>query len=288
MKKHYFLLLLTGCMLTSCGSIKTSTAGSAEWEIAAAQISELQEEYELLQEEIGTLKEQLAALNETPEQSAAPTETPPGLSGQNPEQKPAAKPASQPPNDSAEFNAEDVLSKLEVKEYGCTTSYGSFSLFLVVTNHSESTIALTADLTPKNQEGQLTDVVSDYIYAFEGGATICLSFSLDEQPASYEYDFFVSEEEWCAPILSNLSYETSVTGDKVIVSVTNNGDIPAEFVTYRALFFQGDTLVASDYGYTTDNDSELKPGKTIHSKARCRTEFDTVQIYLSGTGPEID
>ena len=48
------------------------------------------------------------------------------------------------------------------------------------------------------------------------------------------------------------------------------------------LFFSGDDLVYYDWGYCTDDDSEIKPGKTSYAEARAYEDFDSVLVYLSG------
>ena len=182
------------------------------------------------------------------------------------------------------FDESDVISKLEVKEYSYIDSINSYRLFLVITNNSDYDITITADLTTKDSDGNLIGAKSADARAFERGSTICLSYYLDDQPATYEYEFNVGKENNFKSILSNLSYETSIAKDKAIISVTNNGEIPAEFVEYTCLFFKDNVLVGADSGYTTDDDSEIKPGKTINKEARSFTDFDSIQVYLTGRG----
>ena len=69
---------------------------------------------------------------------------------------------------------------------------------------------------------------------------------------------------------------------KEIVSVTNNGTEAAEFVEGYALFFEGDTLVDFEDAYFTDDDSEIKPGKTITKELECSKNYDSVKIYFTG------
>ena len=48
------------------------------------------------------------------------------------------------------------------------------------------------------------------------------------------------------------------------------------------LFFSGDKVVGFDSTYFVDDDSELKPGKTITKELHCYEEYDSVKIYFTG------
>lgn len=240
-------------MLVGCSAQSTTSNNSESLQV---QVNELQKENKELKEQINV------------------------LSGSGPKESVASK--TEKPK-SKVFDESDIKSKLEVKEYSYIDSINNYRLFLVITNNSDNDIALTSDLTTKDSDGNLIGAKSADVRAFERGTTICLSYYLDDQPATYEYEFSIGKESFKS-ILSSLSYETSIAKDKAIVSVTNNGEIPADFVEYTCLFFKDNVLVGADSGYATDDDSELKPGKTINKEARSFTEFDSIQVYLTGRG----
>ena len=114
------------------------------------------------------------------------------------------------------------------------------------------------------------------------GQEIILDFYNEDSFASYEYTISVDLETYYGPILSKLEKEVTITDSKVILAVTNNSDKAAEFVQYTVLFFSGDTVVDYGWGYCTDDDSEIKAGKTNYDESTTYEEFDSALVYLSG------
>jgi hypothetical protein len=78
--------------------------------------------------------------------------------------------------------------------------------------------------------------------------------------------------------------ETSNGAKKVIVKITNNGSILAEFPEATAVFFRGGDVVYVGRQYLTDADHELKPGATIVEEIRSYEEFDEVRVHLTARG----
>ena len=104
----------------------------------------------------------------------------------------------------------------------------------------------------------------------------------DEAFVTMEYELEVSEEEWYDCVQSDLSYEATEAKDKIILSVTNDGDEAAKFVEVSVLFLNGENVVGFSKNYITDDDSELKPGKTIMQEMDCYEDFDSYQVFFSG------
>lgn len=179
------------------------------------------------------------------------------------------------------FNAEEVLSSLNITEHSYSSSYWHYG-FLVIENTSNFNIKITADVKFYNKDNQLIGAESSSQEAFEKGSKIVLYFMPDEKFARMEYELSVKEEKYYDCVISDLSYESVSAKEKEIVSVTNNGSEPAEFVEGYALFFKGDQVVDFDSTYFTDDDSELKPGKTITKELRCYEDYDSVQFFLTG------
>ena len=75
-----------------------------------------------------------------------------------------------------------------------------------------------------------------------------------------------------------------IVGRKCIIAVTNTGDIPADFVKYNLLFMKNGDVVDTAWGYITDSDSEIKPGKTQYVEKKGPADFDDVLIYLEAKG----
>ena len=208
-----------------------------------------QAEYDALKSELDHLKENSSEI------SSADISTP------EPEKKPAP---------AGKFDEEAVLSKLEVTKYFYSTKYWHYA-FLVIKNDSEF-----------DNDGNLVGASSRSQEAVEAGMETILWTMPDEAFTDIEYTLEATEESIYECVISDLSYETTSAKKKEIVSVTNNGTEAAEFVEGYALFFEGDTLVDFDDAYFTDDDSEIKPGKTITKELECSKNYDSVKIYFTG------
>ena len=152
----------------------------------------------------------------------------------------------------------------------------------MVDNTSAFHLNIQATVNFKDADNNLIGTDDAGYSPFESGQSTVFAFSADEEYAAFDYEFSVSEESLYQPVVSDLECKTNIAKDKAVISITNNGEEAAEFVRYTALFFKGDQLVSFDWGYATDNDSEIKPGKTINQEAACYEDFDSVKVYLSG------
>ena len=84
-------------------------------------------------------------------------------------------------------------------------------------------------------------------------------------------------------VTQDLDCKVSTDTDKATISVTNTGNLVAEYVQYTALFFQGDELVYADNDYVVDSDNEIKAGQTEKAESSCNKKFDSVKVYLNGS-----
>jgi len=64
----------------------------------------------------------------------------------------------------------------------------------------------------------------------------------------------------------------------------NDGAVAASFVEGYALFFKNGKVVDHDSAYFTDNDSEIKPGKSIMKELSTREDYDSYELYFDGMG----
>lgn len=255
MRKLFALILAVVLTLTGCVSVVEG--------VSQEKYDALREEYEALQAEYSTLKkehEELASML--------------ALFGD-------VDATEDDVENQGKFDAENVLSQLEVTEYSYDPQ-GWHYAFLVIANNSEFDINVSVAVKFYNEAGALIGARDAEENAFESGSEIVLYFMPDEAYAKMEYELAVSEEDWYECVVSDLTYETVSAKDKEIVSVTNKGSKTAEFVEGSALFFDGDNVVGFDRTYFTDNDSELKPGKTITKELSCYEEYDSVKLFFTG------
>lgn len=179
------------------------------------------------------------------------------------------------------FDEETVISQLGVEEIHYQTDYSNYAV-LVVKNNSEYNLDIDVNATFYGSDGNLVGAKSSEEEAIESGYETVFVFMPDEDYERMEYEFDVDETEYFECVLSDLSYEATVAKDKVILSVTNNGDDPIEFARATVLFFDGDDAVYYDYSYFVDDDDELKPGKTVNKELDCYKDFDSYRVFLFG------
>ena len=84
-------------------------------------------------------------------------------------------------------------------------------------------------------------------------------------------------------MIGDLNVEYTTNEKNAIVTITNKGSKPAEFVEAYALFFDADgNVMRSDTTYFSDDDFELKPGASITKQMNAYGTFSSVKIYVSG------
>lgn len=236
------------------------------------------EDYDKALAEIDSLKKQLESNN------IAPTTNADEQTEEKTPQTESEDITTQPATTGIEkgsFDAEEVISQLEVTTYSYSSRYYEYA-FLEITNNSEFDLDVSAEVKFYDASGNLVGAKSGSQEAFQQGTSILMYFMPDESFATMDYELSASEEEWYDCVVADLSYESTPAKDKEIVSVTNNGTKAAEFVQAYILFFNGDKIVGFDWTYFTDDDSELKPGKTITEEMDCYESYDSYKIFFTG------
>lgn len=183
-----------------------------------------------------------------------------------------------------EFVESEVLEQLKVTEYSYKNDWSRYH-FIEIENGSEFDLEISVAVKFYNEAGELVGAKSDSENAFEHGHKMLFYFMPDEAYATTEYEITVTEEEYYDCVLSDLSYESIPAKEKEIVSVTNNGNEAAEFVECHILFFKDGKVVSFEWTYFTDDDSEIKPGKTITQEMDCYEPYDSYLIYFTGRKP---
>lgn len=194
--------------------------------------------------------------------------------------RPSYEPDPEPePTDA--FDEETVLSQLEVTELFYHNNYWNYA-FLVIKNNSEYDLDISAAVKFYNSVGELIGAEDGSESPIGVGQEVILYFMPDERIASMEYELSASEEDWYESAVNDLTYESVPAKNKEIMSVTNNGTETAEFVQGYALFFKGGQVVEYSSAYFVDDDSELKPGKTVTKELSCYEDYDSVKFFVTG------
>lgn len=180
----------------------------------------------------------------------------------------------------AELNTE--LEGCEVREYDWISGSSQYK-FLAVKNVSgyDATIELTALFMDK--DGAVIGVKNLDVRACENGYETLWVLRNDGPFDEVMYDITLSPESYYKAAQSVVQLNASISGDKAIITAKNTGEVPVEFVEYSLLYFNatGD-VVGYSWGYLTDKDSEIKPGKTIFREEECNTPFTAVELFAIG------
>lgn len=135
-----------------------------------------------------------------------------------------------------------------------------------------------------DKEGTLLGAEDSSFDALGSGCTSLLyeAFEVDGEIDYYETELNFSKSRYYESVIQDLSYEQIDISKGAVFRVTNNGKDAAKFVEGYALFFLNGKLVEYESAYFTDDDSEIKPGKTISKQITSYEEFDTIEFYLTG------
>ncbi|MBE7036600.1 MAG: copper amine oxidase N-terminal domain-containing protein [Ruminococcaceae bacterium] len=182
---------------------------------------------------------------------------------------------------SGAFSANEVLNNLTVTAYTWKNSYYHY-LALVVKNNSDIHCRLSANVQFKDANGNLVGVQEEEIMAFEAKQEACLVFANDIEFADFSYDFNVSQLKYYDCVTSAIAVDVITLPEKAIISATNNGSVAAEFLEYNILYLKNGKVVDRDWGFLTDDDSELKPGHKETEESRVYEDYDEAKVFLSG------
>lgn len=181
----------------------------------------------------------------------------------------------------ANFDEEAVLAQLEVTEYHYKTDWYNYA-FLVIKNNSEYDLDISAAVKFLDDEDALVGADDTYEDPVQAGTETILCVTSDTKYDHISYELGASISEYYEGVVAELSYEATKGKKKQIVTVTNNGEDPAEFVQGYGLFFKGEKVVGFDSAYFTDDDSQIKPGKSVTKELSCYNKYDSVQFYFTG------
>lgn len=118
--------------------------------------------------------------------------------------------------------------------------------------------------------------------AFGSGSECLAVFHSYSDYASVDFDISASFEDYYAECASKLETKAYLNGDKLYVSITNNGSKAAQFPQYEVLFKKSGSVVKREWGFCIDEDDEIKPGATVVDENWVLDyfEYDEVEVYV--------
>jgi len=183
------------------------------------------------------------------------------------------------------FDEEKIKSQLEITELGMyvqpfsnTTCYG---YAVEVKNNSDQDIVLSCQVNFYGSDGSPVgseDSMNSYVNA--GVTTLLYADGRMEKPDKAEMEIFVKEPTHA--VLSNqMTTESTLRSDKVIVEMTNNSDMDSEFACAHVAFYKGDELIDCEDCYCINDDNILEAGNTRMGDVGWIGDaaVDTVKVY---------
>ncbi len=185
-------------------------------------------------------------------------------------------------------NIEDQNSIKEdieiIKEYTLPDSIGWYTRhYMIVKNNTDKTVDVKSNSMAYGADNALLGYADASLDALGAGCISILyeAFETDSTISRYETDISFTESH-NESVIQNLSYDQQDVNGGAVFTVTNNGNISAEFVQGYALFFKDGELVSCDSTYFTNDNSELEPGESIRNQLKSYTDFDMIDFYMTG------
>lgn len=176
--------------------------------------------------------------------------------------------------------APEVTPYEVVNEYQWNTDWYNY-WGIVIKNTSGNTCGFSAQIILYDADNNIIGVKNGSIDVLADGYEGYIGISNTDAFDHVAYNISETSTRYYE-VQSFVDVQASKSGKKAIIIATNNGSVAAEFVEYHVLFLNKGEVVGSGWGYLTDDDSEIKPGKMEMREETCFEEFDQVEIYFDG------
>lgn len=157
--------------------------------------------------------------------------------------------------------------------------------FMIIKNNSNNTVDISTSSLAYGKDGTIV-AAADASFKSLGAGCVSVFYEAFETGAEidhYDTDINVSPSKYYKSAIQDLSYVQNDIDGGAVFQVTNNGQEAAYSVEGYAMFFLGDELIGYDLAYFSDDDSEIKPEKTISKQLTSYNKnFDRIEFYLTG------
>lgn len=167
-----------------------------------------------------------------------------------------------------------------VNEYQWSTDWYNY-WGIVIKNTSGKTCGFSAQIILYDANNNIIGVKNGSIGVLASGYEGYIGVSNSDAFDHVAYNISQTSTRY-NEVQSFVDVQASKSGKKAIIIATNNGSVAAEFVEYNVLFMNKGEVVGSGWGYLTDDNNEIKPGRMEMREETCSEEFDQVEIYFDG------
>lgn len=171
-----------------------------------------------------------------------------------------------------------------LEEYTYSDGFWYTYHFVVVKNISDKSVKISTSTLAYNKDGKLISQDKGKVNVVGPGCTTIYyeAFETTEEITKYDTEMEVSTKVYYSCGLKDLEYKQTNIEKGAIFQVTNNGKEPVDYLEGYALFFNKGKLVGWSSQYFTDEEHQIKSGKTIAEQFTCYEKFDDVKFYLEG------
>ncbi len=176
-------------------------------------------------------------------------------------------------------------SEFDIQEYKYENSIGDSLYFLVIKNNSTQAVGISFNMVAYDKKNN-TIGADDGSIAVIGPGEESIGYCYFDGVKGIdhvEYDMSFDESPYYEPVIGKLEVVKNINKKNVVVTVTNKGEKPAQFVEAYALFFnKNGKVIGYRSAYLTDSDSEIKPGAKRSAQLGVYKGFNTVKVYFTG------
>lgn len=178
-----------------------------------------------------------------------------------------------------------TINGVEIEEQQYSSESGSKEgVFLIMTNKTGNDCDLEISVNFLDNNGNTIDKVENFaIRAFGKDTTIAQLFYCKTAYTSVNYNVVTKPLDYDQPVDANLKADVAAKGEDVTVTVTNTGNVTAEFVEYYVIYYKGGKVVGYNMGYCDDDNDEIKPGATVTKDEHSYSEYSNAKVYVHGT-----
>ena len=167
------------------------------------------------------------------------------------------------------------------KEYSWSTDWGHYYA-MVIKNISGAVCSYDIQTVFYDASNNMVGVSNSSVAVCDDGYEVLVQTNCDTAFDHVEYVIEQGSSRF-NDIHSYVTVTAEMEGDKAILKAVNTGTVDADYVEYHSLYLndQGE-VSASGWGFLTDNDGQLKSGKTELREESSTKGFDSVLVYFEG------
>ena len=182
--------------------------------------------------------------------------------------------------------AVNLSEQMSITEYSCVIDDSFRYYIMFIENNSDKCVKVEANIVAKDEAGANIGAYQESVGGVAPGQTSCIWTTFDEWDIinSFDYDLSVAEQPLENSIYNDVSFDYNTTENKIIVTATNNGAEPAEFVWFDVVFLKDGEMVNFREISLMNDEQQLLPGASITNEGECFSEngFDEVVYAVNG------